>query len=238
VAVAERVIAGIVEGCVQAGAALVGGETAEMPGMYQGEEYDLAGFSVGAVARANLIPKATMQAGDVLLGIGSRGIHSNGYSLVRKIVADSGVDVNAPPPYPCAATTFGEALLLPTRIYVQSLLPILNAGHIKALCHITGGGLTENLPRVLPVHLSAHIDLSAWKLPSIFAWLQKTGTIPEHEMLLTFNCGIGMIAVISENNAAAVTDALREAGEEIFTIGSLADAGEKRVEYTGSLCAA
>ncbi len=236
--VAEQVIAGIAEGCKQAGCALVGGETAEMPGMYQGEEYDLAGFSVGAVARANLIPKANLEVGDVLLGIGSRGIHSNGYSLVRKLVKDSGVDVNAPPPYPCAATTFAEALLSPTRIYVKSLLPILNAGHIKALSHITGGGLTENLPRVLPENLSASINLDAWKLPSIFAWMQQVGSIPEHEMLMTFNCGIGMIAVVSASDAASVSAALVAAGEEVFTIGTLTQAGEKRVAYTGALCAA
>ncbi len=236
--VAEAVIAGIAEGCKQAGCALVGGETAEMPGMYQGEEYDLAGFSVGAVARTNLIPKANLEAGDVLLGIGSRGIHSNGYSLVRKLVKDSGVDVNAPPPYPCAAATFAEALLSPTRIYVKSLLPILNTGHIKALSHITGGGLTENLPRVLPANLSASINLDAWKLPSIFAWMQQVGAIPEHEMLMTFNCGIGMIAVVSASEAATVTTALTQAGEDVFTIGTLTDAGEKRVAYTGTLCGA
>jgi phosphoribosylformylglycinamidine cyclo-ligase len=237
--VAEEVIAGIAEGCKQAGCALVGGETAEMPGMYQGEEYDLAGFSVGAVARANLIPKANLQAGDVLLGIGSRGIHSNGYSLVRKLVKDSGVDVNAPSPFPCKAATFGEALLSPTRIYVQSLLPILNAGSIKALSHITGGGLTENLPRVLPANLSASINLDAWKLPSIFAWMQQVGNIPEHEMLMTFNCGIGMIAVVSESDAATVTTALIAAGEEVHTIGALTarDEALPRIRYSGALVA-
>jgi phosphoribosylformylglycinamidine cyclo-ligase len=238
VEVAAQVISGIAAGCQQAGCALVGGETAEMPGMYQGEEYDLAGFSVGAVARANLLPKPTMQAGDVLLGIASRGIHSNGYSLVRKLVRDAGVDVNAPSPYPCKAATFGEALLSPTRIYVKSLLPLTNAGKIKALSHITGGGLTENLPRVLPANLSARIDLDGWKLPSIFAWLQTVGSIPEHEMLLTFNCGIGMIAVVAAEDAASVSAALTQSGEEVFTIGALIEAGEARVAYTGALCAA
>ena len=236
--VAEQVIAGIAEGCTQAGCALVGGETAEMPGMYQGEEYDLAGFSVGAVARNHLLPKPTMQAGDVLIGIGSRGVHSNGYSLVRKIVRDSGIDLNAPPPYACAANTMGEALLAPTRIYVKSLLPLTNAGRIKGLAHITGGGLTENLPRVLPATLSAHIDLRAWKLPNIFAWLQSAGNIPEHEMLMTFNCGIGMIAVVAAEDAESVKAALIQAGEEAFIIGGLTAATEARVSYTGNLCAA
>lgn len=233
--VAADVIAGIAEGCKQARCALVGGETAEMPGMYQGEEYDLAGFSVGAVARANLLPKPTLQAGDVLLGIGSRGIHSNGYSLVRKIVKDANADLAAPPPYPCAAKTLGEALLSPTRIYVQSLLPLTNAGKIKALAHITGGGLTENLPRVLPANLSANIDLSSWKLPNIFGWMQKVGSIPEHEMLMTFNCGIGMIAVVSADEAADVKAALEKSGEDVYTIGTLTEAGDARVNYSGKL---
>jgi phosphoribosylaminoimidazole synthetase len=235
--VAEQVIASIAEGCTQAGCALVGGETAEMPGMYQGEEYDLAGFSVGAVARNHLLPKPTMQAGDVLIGIGSRGVHSNGYSLVRKIVRDSGIDLNAPPPYACAANTMGEALLAPTRIYVKSLLPLTNAGRIKGLAHITGGGLTENLPRVLPTELSATITLGAWKLPNIFAWLQSAGTIPEQEMLMTFNCGIGMIAVVAAEDAESIKTALTQAGEEAFIIGNLTAATEARVSYTGRLCA-
>jgi len=235
VEVATDVIAGIAQGCKQAGCALVGGETAEMPGMYQGEEYDLAGFSVGAVARTNLLPKPTLQAGDVLLGIGSRGIHSNGYSLVRKLVKDSGADLNAKPPYPCKANTLGEALLSPTRIYVQSLLPLTNAGKIKALAHITGGGLTENLPRVLPANLSASIDLSSWKLPNIFSWMQKIGTIPEHEMLMTFNCGIGMIAVVGAAEAADVKAALEKSGEDVYVIGALTEAATARVNYKGAL---
>jgi len=239
--VAEQVIAGIAQGCKLAGCALVGGETAEMPGMYQGEEYDLAGFAVGAVARVHLIPKPNLVAGDVLLGIGSRGIHSNGYSLVRKIVADSGVDVTAPPPYPCKAATFGEALLSPTRIYVQSLLPILAQGHIKALSHITGGGLTENLPRVLPANLAANIDLTSWHLPAIFDWLRSTGNIPEAEMLMTFNCGIGMIAVVAAKDAFMVREQLEKAGEDVFIIGELIphEADKPRVSYCGDgLCAA
>ncbi len=239
--VAAEVIAGIAEGCHQAGCALVGGETAEMPGMYAGEEYDLAGFSVGAVARTQLLPKSTMQVGDVLLGIGSRGIHSNGYSLVRKIIADSGIDLAAPPPYPCMAKTMGEALLSPTRIYVKSLLPILAHGHIKGLCHITGGGITENLPRVLPIGIGAEIDLSSWHLPAIFDWLRRTGSIPSEEMLRTFNCGIGMIAVVAAQDGFMVREELEKAGETVSIIGELTShqgSGE-RVTYSDSdLCAA
>lgn len=240
VGTATEVISGIAAGCQLAGCALVGGETAEMPGMYQGEEYDLAGFSVGAVARPNLLPKPTLKAGDVLLGIASHGIHSNGYSLVRKLVRDSGADVNAPAPFASDAATLGEALLTPTRIYVNSLLPLCNAGKVKALAHITGGGLTENLPRVLPADLSASIDLSAWKLPPVFAWMQQVGSIPEHEMLLTFNCGIGMIAVVGAEDTASVTEALTAAGEKVFALGVLAPqhADKPRVTYSGVLTAA
>jgi phosphoribosylformylglycinamidine cyclo-ligase len=237
--VAEQVIAGIAEGCKQAGCALVGGETAEMPGMYQGEEYDLAGFAVGAVARNHLLPKPTMQAGDVLLGIHSRGIHSNGYSLVRKIVADSGIDLASPPPYSCNATTMAEALLAPTRIYVKSLLPVLNKGLVKGLSHITGGGLTENLPRVLPATLAADIDLTSWHLPNIFDWLRTNGNIPEPEMLMTFNCGIGMVAVVGKNEAFTVREQLEQAGENVSILGELVahTEGSPRVRYCGDgLC--
>lgn len=238
--VATEVVAGIAAGCTQAGCALVGGETAEMPGMYQGEDYDLAGFSVGAVARHHLLPKPTMQVGDVLLGIGSHGIHSNGYSLVRKIVADSGIDLSAPPPYPCAAKTMGEALLSPTRIYVKSLLPVLAQGHIKALSHITGGGLTENLPRVLPAGIGAQIDLTSWYLPAIFDWLRVQGQVPMEEMLRTFNCGIGMVAVVASADAFMVREALEQAGEGVFIIGELVahDGSGERVTYSETLCAA
>jgi phosphoribosylformylglycinamidine cyclo-ligase len=234
--VATQVVAGIAEGCKQAGCALVGGETAEMPGMYQGEEYDLAGFSVGAVARDKLLPQPTMQVGDVLLGIASRGVHSNGYSLVRKLVHEAGVDLSSPPPYDSTSATLAESLLTPTRIYVQSLLPILAQGSIKGLAHITGGGLTENLPRVLPAHLGASINLDAWQLPSVFGWMQQVGAIPTHEMLRTFNCGIGMVAVVGAANAASVTSALTDAGETVFTIGTLTETtGDERVLYRGKL---
>ena len=238
--VAAEVVAGIAAGCTTAGCALVGGETAEMPGMYHGEDYDLAGFSVGAVARSHLLPKPTMKAGDVLLGIGSRGIHSNGYSLVRKIVADSGINLAAKPPYSCAAQTMGEALLSPTRIYVKSLLPVLAQGHIKGLCHITGGGLTENLPRVLPAGIGAEIDLTSWHLPAIFDWLRSAGNVPVDEMLRTFNCGIGMVAVVASTDMLMVREALEKAGETTFIIGELAahSGSGERVTYSETLCAA
>lgn len=232
---ASDVIASIAEGCQQAGCALVGGETAEMPGMYQGEEYDLAGFSVGAVARANLLPKPTIAAGNVLLGIASRGVHSNGYSLVRKLVKDAGADLNAKSPFPCKAATLGEALLTPTRIYVKSLLPLINAGSILGLSHITGGGLTENLPRVLPAEVSAEIDLGSWNYPDLFRWMQRVGDISEAEMLRTFNCGIGMIAVVEAEKAAPVQAALEAAGETVYRIGQLVPATAERVIYHGTL---
>ncbi len=236
--IASAVVAGIAEGCKQAGCALTGGETAEMPGMYSGEEYDLAGFSVGAVARSNLLPKPTMKAGDVLLGLASSGVHSNGYSLVRKLVAESGASLTAPAPYSCQTTTLGESLLTPTRIYVKSLLPVLNKGHVKGLAHITGGGLTENLPRVLPAELSAEIDLTSWHLPPVFDWMKQVGKIPENEMLLTFNCGIGMILVVSAEEAFAVREQLEQAGEKVSILGALIPAAENRVIYRDSLCAA
>ena len=235
---AAEVIAGIAEGCKQAGCALVGGETAEMPGVYQGGDYDLAGFSVGAVARAQLLPKAEIQAGDVLLGIGSSGVHSNGYSLVRKLVKDAEADLHAKAPFATEKKNLGEALLTPTRIYVKPLLPLIGAGKVKGLSHITGGGLTENLPRVLPAAVSARIDLSSWQLPPVFGWMQQAGKISEEEMLRTFNCGIGMIAVVAADVAAEVQQKLQQSGEAVQRIGVLEKAGEARVAYDGKLCAA
>lgn len=232
---ATEVVASIARGCAEAGCALVGGETAEMPGMYQGEEYDLAGFAVGAVTRTNLLPKPTLAAGDVLLGLASSGVHSNGYSLVRKLVNESGASLTAPAPFATPAASLGEALLTPTRIYVKSLLPLLDAGQVKALAHITGGGLTENLPRVLPAGLSARIDLSRWTLPPVFAWMQQVGTIPEHEMLTTFNCGIGMILVVAAETAESVQAALAKAGEQVYRMGQLEAADSARVVYEGAL---
>lgn len=235
---AAAVIAGIAEGCVQAGCALVGGETAEMPGMYHGGDYDLAGFCVGAVDRDKLLPRHDLQAGDVLLGLASSGVHSNGYSLVRKILADTGASLGAAAPFTTAHATLGQALLAPTRLYVKSLLPSIHRGHIKALAHITGGGLTENLPRVLPDALSAQIDLAAWALPPVFDWLRRAGDIADDDLLRTFNCGIGMIAVVSAADAQTVTATLTEAGETVHRIGALVEATEQRVQYQGTLCAA
>ena len=236
VATATAVVSGIAEGCKQAGCALVGGETAEMPGMYSGEEYDLAGFSVGAVARKGLLPKPGIQAGDMLLGIASSGVHSNGYSLVRRLVSQSGAELNAPAPFMTKHATLGDALMAPTRIYVKSLLPILARGEICALAHITGGGLTDNLPRVLPEGLSAAIDLSAWKLPSVFSWMKNVGDIPCEEMLRTFNCGIGMIAVVPKVHLNAVRTALEAAGEHVCIMGEMIPAADERVVYSCDLC--
>ncbi len=238
VATAADVIAGIAEGCSQAGCALVGGETAEMPGVYEGADYDLAGFSVGAVARSKLLPKGDIKAGDVLLGIGSTGVHSNGYSLVRKLVKEAGAELAAPAPFATDKATLGEALLTPTRIYVKSLLPLIDAGKIAGLSHITGGGLTENLPRVLPEGVSARIDLDSWKMPPVFGWMQQVGNISEEEMLRTFNCGIGMIAMVAADVADEVQQSLQQAGEQVQRIGVLEKAGAERVAYTGKLCAA
>ena len=235
---AASVIEGIAEGCRQAGCALVGGETAEMPGMYHGEDYDLAGFSVGAVARTKLLPRTDLAAGDILLGIASSGVHSNGYSLVRKLVAQSGAKLDAKAPFTTKHATLGEALLEPTRIYVKSLLPLITTGTIKALAHITGGGLTENLPRVLPENLSASIDLTSWKLPPIFDWMKTTGDIEESDLLRTFNCGIGMILVVNASDAAQVEQQLQSAGETTYRIGTLTAKTAARVTYRGELCSA
>lgn len=235
---AADVIGGIAEGCKRADCALVGGETAEMPGMYHGEDYDLAGFAVGAVARKKLLPRPDVKSGDVLIGLASSGVHSNGYSLVRKIVKDSKAKLGAKAPFFTKHKTLGEALLEPTRIYVKSLLPLITSGKIKALAHITGGGLTENLPRVLPAITSATIDLTSWKLPPVFAWMQEQGDIGEDDLLRTFNCGIGMILVVSKTNAAAVEKALQKAGEKTFRIGELTKKTAKRVNYRGALCSA
>ena len=199
VEVASSVIAGIAEGCRRAGCALIGGETAEMPGMYATKDYDLAGFAVGAVERAEILPRSDVAAGDVLIGLASSGVHSNGYSLVRRLVADAQLGWDATAPFD-SSKTLVEALLEPTRIYVKPALAAIKAtdnsdGAIKALAHITGGGLSENLPRVLPETVAAHVDLSSFAAPAVFGWLAETGRIDDAEMLRTFNCGIGMVAV-------------------------------------------
>jgi phosphoribosylformylglycinamidine cyclo-ligase len=221
VATARDVVAGIAEGCRQAGAALIGGETAEMPGMYHGHDYDLAGFAVGAAERGTLLPRADITAGDVLLGLPSSGVHSNGYSLVRRLVADAGLAWNAPAPF-ADGKTMAEALLEPTRIYVKPVLAAMRAtGAIKAVAHITGGGLTENLPRVLPDGIAAHVDLSSWKMPAVFGWLSRQGRLDDTEMLRTFNCGIGLVMVVEAARRAAVVDALVAEGESPIVLGEV-----------------
>jgi phosphoribosylformylglycinamidine cyclo-ligase len=214
----RRVVAGIAEGCRRAGCALVGGETAEMPGMYAGGDYDLAGFAVGAAERDALLPRADIAAGDVVLGLASSGAHSNGYSLVRRIVARSSLAYDAPAPF--AAGSLGEALLEPTRIYVKPLLATLRAtAAIKGLAHITGGGLPGNVPRCLPDGLRARLDARQWSAPAVFRWLREVGQVPSDDMLRTFNCGLGMIAVVAASDAARVAAALSEAGERVQTVG-------------------
>ncbi len=220
VASARLVVAGIAEGCRQAGCALIGGETAEMPGMYKAGDYDLAGFAVGAAERGTLIDGRTAVVGDVIIGIASSGLHSNGYSLVRKIVERSGLTYDSAAPFE-PAVSLAEALLRPTRIYVKALLPLIRAGHAKALAHITGGGFWENIPRVLSSPLAAHIDAAAIPLPPLFQWLAKTGGVTPHEMARTFNCGIGMIVVVAENQATAALARLRDGGEQAWVIGRL-----------------
>ncbi len=236
VAAAREVIAGIADGCRQAGCALIGGETAEMPGMYHGGDYDLAGFAVGAVERKKILPAATVKAGDVILGLASSGPHSNGYSLIRRIVAQSGLALTSKAPF--ANATLTEALLTPTRIYVKALLKVLKKGTaIKALAHITGGGFTENIPRVLPKSTVAAIDLSAVPYPSVFRWLAETGGVAEREMLRTFNCGVGMIVVVAAKDAKAVTTQLKRAGETVVTLGTIRSrkGKEDQVSYSGTL---
>jgi phosphoribosylaminoimidazole synthetase len=230
--VAERVIAGIAEGCRQAGCALIGGETAEMPGMYAPGDYDLAGFCVGAVERDQALTGNRVQAGDLILGIASSGVHSNGYSLVRRLAADRGWKLDRPALFDNEVLLI-DALMAPTRIYVRALLPEVRAGRIHALAHITGGGLLENIPRVLPADLHAHIDADAWPQPRLMAFLQAQGAIEPAEMARTFNCGIGMAVIVSPDMAAQVTAALTEAGEQLFTIGRV-EPGARGCTVAGS----
>ncbi|TLP64432.1 phosphoribosylformylglycinamidine cyclo-ligase [Parasedimentitalea maritima] len=225
---AARIIEGIAEGCVRSNCALIGGETAEMPGMYPKGDFDLAGFSVGAMERGTALP-ADVAEGDVLLGLASDGVHSNGYSLVRRLVEVSGLGWDDDCPF--ADGKLGEVLLTPTRLYVKSCLAAVRAGGVHALAHITGGGLTENLPRVLPDDLGADIDLNAWELPGVFQWMAKTGNIEESEMLKTFNCGIGMILSVSADQADALTELLTAEGETVSRLGTVtAGAG---MRYSG-----
>ena len=234
---AAQVVEGIARACKASGCALIGGETAEMPGLYAKGDFDLAGFAVGAVERGQVLPKLdTMCEGDVLIGVASSGVHSNGYSLVRKVVAMTGMALSSPAPF-VGGTTLGDALLTPTRLYVKSALAAIRAGSIKGLAHITGGGVTENLPRVLPPKLDAAISLDSWRLPPVFGWLAREAGLPESEMLRTFNCGVGLIVAADAARASDVIAAFNGADENAFVIGTLvsAEASEPAVRYTGSL---
>lgn len=231
------IVKGIAEGCKDAGCALIGGETAEMPGMYADGDYDLAGFAVGAVERDAILPRGGVAEGDVILGLASSGPHSNGYSLIRKIVEVSGLAWDAPAPF-APGKSLGEALLTPTRIYVRPLLAALKATGtaVKALAHITGGGFPDNIPRVLPDGIAASIDLSALAPPPVFGWLARTGGVEAHEMLRTFNCGVGMIVVTSAADVDAVSAALADAGLPAIRLGTVVkQEGAERVSYRGTL---
>ncbi len=231
-----EVVKGIAQGCIEAGAALVGGETAEMPGLYTGADYDLAGFAVGAVERGKLLPRADVTAADQVLGLRSSGLHSNGFSLVRQIVAKASLAWTDPAPF-APGKTLGEALLAPTRIYVKPILRVLaETDGVKALAHITGGGFRDNLPRVLPKTLGVAIDLSAIPVPEVFAWLAANGGVAEPEMLRTFNCGIGMVVIVDSGKAAEVLRAFRSAGENPVALGRVvAIEADKQVVYYGRL---
>ncbi len=229
------IVAGIAEGCHQAACALIGGETAEMPGMYRDGDYDLAGFAVGAAERSRLLPRGDVAEGDVILGLASSGVHSNGFSLVRRIVELSGLGWASEAPFQPDAT-LGEALLTPTRIYVKPLLAAIRAcDGIKALAHITGGGFPDNIPRVLPDTLSAEIDLDAITVPPVFSWLAKTGGVEAKEMLRTFNCGIGMIAVVTPDKAAEAEAVLAAEGEQVVRLGRMVARQHEGVTYKGRL---
>jgi phosphoribosylformylglycinamidine cyclo-ligase len=229
--VAAAVVASIAEGCRQAGCALIGGETAEMPGMYAGGDYDLAGFCVGAVERNKVLTGADIRPDDVILGLASSGVHSNGFSLVRRIIDQEGWDLEENLPG-AGGRVLGEILLQPTRIYVRSLLPLVQEGRIKGLAHITGGGLLENIPRVLPDGCHAVVDSGQWQLPWTFTLLQAGGRIAPEEMARTFNCGIGMAAIVSPETSAAVSDSLEGAGESVFEIGRV-EAGPRGCTVQG-----
>jgi phosphoribosylformylglycinamidine cyclo-ligase len=234
--IGAAVVAGISVGCRESGCALIGGETAEMPGVYQGNDYDLAGFAVGAVERDALLPRADIVEGDVILGLSSSGLHSNGYSLVRKVIEKTGLPWTAPAPF-MPKQSLGEAILTPTRIYVKACLAaIRETNAVKGLAHITGGGFPDNIPRILPKGLGARIDLARVAVPAVFQWLASEGGIAESEMLRTFNCGIGMIVVASPEKADAVVKAFTRAGETVVMLGDITSArGDTSVAYDGKL---
>ena len=214
---ATEVVSGIAKGCELSGCALIGGETAEMPGMYAGEEYDLAGFAVGAVEKTKIITGEHISTGDALLGLGSSGAHSNGYSLIRKILTKS----NAKLDQKLADRTLGDLLIEPTRIYVDSILNALKTEQIKGLAHITGGGIIENIPRILPEHLAAEVDLKSWPRSELFQWIQENGNVDDEEMLRVFNCGIGMVVVCAAEQSQALGQILESTGETVFHIGTI-----------------
>ena len=217
VGTAAQVIKGIAQGCEQSGCALVGGETAEMPGMYPAGEYDLAGFAVGCVDKESLITGKTISSGDVVLGLASSGAHSNGYSLIRKLIAKSGIDMDAD----FHGKPFKDVVMAPTRIYVKSLLKLIEAMPVKGMAHITGGGITEIVPRVLPEGLTAEIKKGSWDMPALFTWLQAQGNVAESEMHKTFNCGIGMVVIVAKEQASAAMTLLKAEGEQVFEIGHI-----------------
>jgi len=228
VEVAATVIKGIADGCEQAGAALVGGETAEMPGLYQAGDYDLAGFCVGVVEKAKIIDPSRVQVGDVLLGLASSGPHSNGYSLIRKILSVGGEALDQA----FAGATLGEALLAPTRIYVKPMLRLLEQVEVHAIAHITGGGLTENLPRVLPADAKATLNVASWRRPAIFQWLQQRGNVADAEMWRTFNCGVGLVVCVAPDAVDTALELLRASGETVWRLGEItAGEGEPIVEF-------
>ena len=222
----RKVVAGIANGCRRAGCALIGGETAEMPGMYSNGDYDLAGFCVGAVERQNLLTGREVKVGDIILGLASSGLHSNGFSLVRKITEIAGFSFRDPAPFNYNVT-LGKALLQPTRIYVQSCLSAIKSGGVHAIAHITGGGIPENLPRVLPKNTSAHIDASQWSAPPVFKWLKRVGNVPITEMYRTFNCGIGMALVAANEKVDTLTSLLTNQGETVHIIGEIKALGNE-----------
>lgn len=229
--VAAAVVAGIGDGCEQAGCSLVGGETAEMPGMYEGEDYDLAGFCVGVAEKSEIIDGSKVKEGDVLLAIPSSGPHSNGYSLIRKIIEVSKVDLNQD----CGGRPLSDALMEPTRIYVKTLLKLIKDSQVNALAHITGGGLTENIPRVIPENCKAVIDTKSWTFPPVFQWLQQAGNVQIREMYRTFNCGVGMVIAVPANAKNQALQLLKDLGEQAFVIGHIAkaDGEEHQVELQG-----
>jgi phosphoribosylformylglycinamidine cyclo-ligase len=218
-AIAGEVLKGIVAGCEMAGAALVGGETAEMPGMYQGDEYDLAGFCVGIVEKDKIIDGRLVKPGDVILGLASSGVHSNGYSLVRHILTEKNIDLNSA----FAGKTFGEILLAPTKIYVKSLLQLISQVSVHGMAHITGGGLLDNIPRVLPANTQAVLHRDSWPRAEIFHWLQSQGNIADEEMFRTFNCGIGMVVIVRAADAEKAMTILTDAGEQVFQMGEIVE---------------